>query len=120
MWPEKPIEFIALDEDRKGIHFGLWKGVQIVSVISLFINEDEAQFRKFATALSEQSNGYGTLLMRHLMTYAENLKVKKIWCNARADKTSFYEKFGMRQTSKSFIKGGINYIIMEKIFADVS
>ncbi len=52
------------------------------------------------------------------MTIACNKKIDKLWCNARADKTSFYERFGMIQTPKRFIKEGVNYIIMEKAFAN--
>ncbi len=116
MWPNKPEKYVALENDAKGIHFGLSKDSRLISVVSLFITNDGAQFRKLATEKSEQGNGYGTLLLNHLMAIITNRKIKKIWCNARADKTSFYERFGMQPTSKTFTKGGIDYIIMEKIY----
>ncbi len=115
MWPNMPLEYVILSNDNEGIHFGLSKDKTIIAVISLFIKDDSAQFRKFATKNSEQGNGYGTLLLRHLMDYVSNKKIDKLWCNARADKTSFYKKFGMLETAKTFIKGDINYIIMEKV-----
>ena len=118
MWPDKPIEFVKLNDDENGIHFGLLKDSDIISVVSLFIKDDHAQFRKFATKTSKQGNGYGSLLLDYLMTIACNKKIDKLWCNARADKTSFYERFGMIQTPKRFIKEGVNYIIMEKAFAN--
>lgn len=49
MWPDKPFDYIKLKEDESGIHYGLFIEEEMTSVISLFINNDEAQFRKFAT-----------------------------------------------------------------------
>jgi predicted GNAT family N-acyltransferase len=117
MWADKSVEFIMLLNDDEGLHYGLLKDSVIISVVSLFIKDKDAQFRKFATKVSEQGNGYGTLLLNHLMTVVREKNVKKLWCNARADKTSFYERLGMVQTPKTFTKAGIDYIIMEKIFS---
>jgi len=114
MWPNKPLEFVMLKEDAEGIHFGLWNESKLISVVSLFVKNDSAQFRKLATETSEQGKGYGTLLVKHLIAYASHLKIKKMWCNARADKTGFYKKFGMQKTRKAFCKENIEFIIMEK------
>ncbi len=115
MWPDKPIAFVILDEDKKGRHFGLFKGDALISIVSLFVKNNHAQFRKLATQSSEQGQGYGTLLLNHLMTVVLNDELDMIWCNARTDKASFYEKFGMAQTPKNFIREGIQYTIMEKV-----
>ena len=115
MWPDKPIEFVKLKNDEEGIHFGLLKDSTIVSVVSVFIKGNSAQFRKFATKISEQGNGYGSILLTHVMNVvSKDKKIDKLWCNARVDKTLFYERFGMIQTTKRFSKGDIQYIIMEK------
>jgi predicted GNAT family N-acyltransferase len=116
MWPNKPKEFVILNNDEEGLHLGLWKDANLIAVVSLFTKDRCAQFRKFATKASEQGNGYGTLLLNHLMQVISKKEIQKVWCNARADKTSFYEKFGLLQTSKSFTKEGVKYIIMEKVF----
>ncbi|MFK7972261.1 MAG: GNAT family N-acetyltransferase [Bacteroidia bacterium] len=116
MWPKKPLDFIMLENDDEGVHFGLFKDASITSVVSIFIDGNDAQFRKFATKTSEQGNGYGSLLLRHVLAYiSTKRKVEKVWCNARVDKTSFYERFGMTQTSERFTKAGIHYVIMEKV-----
>ena len=118
MWPDKPKEFVILNNDEEGLHLGLCKDSNLIAVVSLFTKDGCAQFRKFATKASEQGNGYGTLLLNHLMQVLSTKNIQKLWCNARADKTSFYEKFGMLQTSKSFTKEGVKYIIMEKVFTN--
>ncbi len=116
MWPDKEKEFVMLENDEEGIHFGLFKNEKLISVVSLFMKQGNAQFRKFATKTAEQGQGFGTLLINHLLAFVLNKEVKKLWCNARVDKTSFYEKVGMKKTLKTFDKEGIHYVIMEKSF----
>lgn len=115
MWPDHPLDFIKLPEDENGVHFGLFVSGKLVSIISLFVNGQDAQFRKFATEISEQGKGYGSQLLFHLLEYTASEKLKRVWCNARVDKTAFYKKFGFTETDSTYIKGGINFIILEKI-----
>ncbi|MFY0599927.1 MAG: GNAT family N-acetyltransferase [Cyclobacteriaceae bacterium] len=114
MWPDRPIEYVKLDEDKLGKHFGLYVGDELTSIVSLFLKDGEAQFRKFATLESQQGKGHGTRLLQYLMSELQSMNVKLIWCNARKDKTTFYERFGMAKTDKRFAKGGIDYVIMER------
>lgn len=114
MWADKPLDYVKLPNDSEGIHFGLFKNDKLVSVVSLFIVNNKAQFRKLATEIAEQGQGYASKLLARLMQEAEKQQITKIWCNARVDKTKFYQKFGMYQTDKVFTKGGIDYVIMEK------
>lgn len=114
MWPDKDLEYIKLKDDDVGLHFGLFKENQLVSVVSLFINEGECQFRKFATLQEEQGKGYGSKLLSYALKEAEDSGVKKIWCNARESKVYFYETFGLKESDRTFKKGEISYVIMEK------
>lgn len=114
MWPEKSIDYVKLEDDKDGIHFGLFNDEKLVSVVSLFITGKEAQFRKFATDPEVQGSGYGTKLLQHMLIVAQQNKVNTIWCNARADKASFYKKFGIAETDQKFSKGGIDYVMMQK------
>jgi GNAT superfamily N-acetyltransferase len=114
MWSDKPFEYIKLEDDDIGIHFGLFKESTLVSVISLFIDNEEAQFRKFATLQEEQGKGFGSELLESVLKEAKIHGVKRIWCNARKNKVDFYKKFGLQETNSSFIKEGKSYVIMEK------
>ncbi len=115
MWPDKPIDYVRIAEDDQGTHYGLFLDDKMISVISLFISNQEAQFRKFATLHEYQGQGFGTILLQEIMDIVAQKKLHKVWCNARIEKSTYYAKFGMIATEKQFIKGGIEYVIMEKI-----
>ncbi|MGD6956566.1 GNAT family N-acetyltransferase [Rossellomorea aquimaris] len=114
MWTHKDYDYIKLEDDHLAIHFGLFKEDILISVISLFINNEEGQFRKFTTVEQEQGKGYGSVLLNYVLKEAKIYGVKRIWCNARKNKVNFYKKFGLQETHSSFIKEGKSYIIMEK------
>ncbi|WP_062058785.1 GNAT family N-acetyltransferase [Sediminicola sp. YIK13] len=115
MWPDKPLDYIKLPQDHLGMHFGLFRDEELVTVASLFIIDNKAQFRKLATRTSEQGKGYGSLMLEHLLKVADSKGVEKIWCNARKEKTGFYHKMGLTETAQTFSKGNINYVVMEKM-----
>jgi len=114
MWPDKDLDYIKLKDDDLGMHFGLFKDNVLTSVVSLFINNDEGQFRKFATLQQEQGKGYGSELLHYVVQEAQSRGVKRIWCNARKNKVNFYKMFGLQESTQTFKKGNIDYIVMEK------
>ncbi|MNI87734.1 Acetyltransferase (GNAT) family protein [compost metagenome] len=81
----------------------------------MFIEGEEAQFRKFATLEQEQGKGYGSILLEYVLDIAVNRGVKRIWCNARTNKASYYAKFGLKPTGASMEKDGVSYVIMERL-----
>jgi predicted GNAT family N-acyltransferase len=113
MWPDKPIDYIKLPNDDTNIHYGLFTENKLVSIITLEIEQDQAQFRKFATLQEQQGKGFGSNLLKYVISEAKKLGVKKLWCNARQNKAPFYQKFGLKKTEKMFEKSGIWYVIME-------
>lgn len=136
MWPNKPLDYIKLADDDTGIHFGVFVVQQqeptqeelLVSVVSLFLEIDKdddngtchAQFRKLATDTAYQRRGFASRLLEHAFEFCRKAPtsgrtVKRIWCNARSNKTKFYKKFGMVETTQTFTKGGIGYVIMEHV-----
>ncbi|WP_432664928.1 GNAT family N-acetyltransferase [Wukongibacter baidiensis] len=114
MWPNEDIDFVKMENDDRGIHYGIIEDKTIVSVISLFINEGKAQFRKFATLEKRQGMGYGSKLLSYVLEEAAKLGVRYIWCNARKEKAGFYRKFGLAETEKTFKKKGNEYVVMGK------
>lgn len=116
MWPEMSFEFVQLKEDDLGIHFGLYNESKLVAIVSCFEDHNEMQFRKLATLTEEQGKGFATLLLNYIFQQAKDKDIKRIWCNARVNKKSFYEKFGLIDTKVTFFKSGQEFVIMELRF----
>lgn len=116
MWPNKPLDFVVLPNDEEGLHFGLYEKEMLVSVISLFINGNEGQFRKFATDDNFQGRGYGTKLLNHLIAEAKKLNIRSLRCNSRITAIEFYQRFRMKVASDIIRKNGKDYVMMELDF----
>lgn len=114
MYSNEPFEFVKLPDDTQGIHFGLFENNRLVTIVSLFVKNNELQFRKLATETSRQGNGYGSMMMQHIFDYAEKIFATKIWCNARVNKAKFYKKFGFVETGFTYVSTGIKFVVMEK------
>jgi predicted GNAT family N-acyltransferase len=112
MWAGKSFEDVKLPNDDSGLHFGLFRDSILLSAVSLFIENDIAQFRKFATETEEQGKGYGAKLLEYLIQECHRKDVKTLWCNARTSASGFYEKFGLKVVSDAWVKDGIEYVKM--------
>jgi len=113
MWPSQPFEYVQLEEDTKGLHFGAFVPDKLVAIVSCFIVEDEMQFRKLATLEQFQGQGIASALLHYILSLAKEKNCRRVWCNARTNKKRFYEKFGMKDTHQTFIKSKQEFTIME-------
>lgn len=114
MWPDRELEYVKLPKDEMGLHYGLFKHNKLIAVVSCFVENHQAQFRKFACLQDEQGKGYGTKLLDFLLADLAKKPVDRIFCNARVEKAGFYERYGLKKTRHHFEKGGLYYVIMEK------
>lgn len=114
--PNRSIDSIILAEDDSGQHFGLFKDAKLIAVISLFIENDVAQFRKFATETSEQNKGYGSILLNQVIEESIKNNVKNLWCNARITALGFYKKFDFEVVSEKWITNEVEYVKMQRTF----
>ncbi|ADB37064.1 GNAT family N-acetyltransferase [Spirosoma linguale] len=109
LWPDKPFDYVKVENDAEGYHFGAFREGELVAVISLFVNGTESRFRKFAARPDCQRQGIGTRLLNHVMDEARRLGAQTIWCDARLESADFYRRFGMEAVSEIFYKGPIPY-----------
>lgn len=115
LWPDKPVDYVRIDTDGEGLHYGAFRDDELVAVISLFIDGETGdsgrtvRFRKFATRPDCQRMGIGTQLMNHSIDEARRLNATVLWCDARLDAADFYRRFGMEPVSAIFYKGLIPY-----------
>lgn len=112
LWPSLDLSKCTLPDDTNGIHLGAKVNDQLVGVISVFLDHRRMQFRKFAVLPEFQRNGVGSLLVTHLLQLAADAGANEIWCYARYDAISFYNRFGFKSIGTEFLKNEIRYIVM--------
>lgn len=116
MYPDKDTEFVKLSDDDRALHIGVYEKDELVSVMSIFLHGRDVQFRKLATRNDMQGKGFASALMQWLIDYANDMKLNRLWCNARINATGFYPKFGYEETDERFSKNGYEYVVMERKF----
>ncbi|MEI3797773.1 MULTISPECIES: 1-(5-phosphoribosyl)-5-[(5-phosphoribosylamino)methylideneamino]imidazole-4-carboxamide isomerase [unclassified Chitinophaga] len=113
LYPNESLDAVKVDHDADGLHFGVFDQGQLVTVVSLFLGRDSAQFRKLATAPAAQGKGFGKAILAHLVDICKKEKIKLLWCNARDTAVTFYDRLGYTTKGDYFIKGGITFVRME-------
>jgi predicted GNAT family N-acyltransferase len=112
MYPEKNLDFVKLENDTEGTHFGLYYNQKLTGIVSLFNDGDIYQLRKLAILQEAQGFGLGKNLMNHVIEYCQIQKAAKLWCNARVNVKEFYFLLGFKETETKFFKDGYDFIIM--------
>ncbi|WP_291909687.1 1-(5-phosphoribosyl)-5-[(5-phosphoribosylamino)methylideneamino]imidazole-4-carboxamide isomerase [Chitinophaga sp. CB10] len=113
LYPNETLQAVKVEGDDDGLHFGVYEGTQLVTVVSLFIQGPEAQFRKLATHPACQGRGYGKAILAHITDFCRANGVKTLWCNARNTAVSFYEQLGYRTVGDYFTRQGIVFVKMQ-------
>lgn len=113
LWPNKPPEYCHLKDDEDGLHFGAFTDGILVSVASVYIHQNKARLRKFATDAKYQNQGIGSKMMVHIIKSIKGPHVAYFWCDARETALEFYKRFGMRESSERFYKADVSYFKME-------
>lgn len=113
MYPDHPFDFVKLENDFDGIHFGIYENHNLTGVVSLFIEGNVGQLRKLAILPEAQGKGLGNQLMEYLIDFCRVQKLSKLWCNARVNAKEFYVKFGFHETDKIYTADGFDFVIME-------
>ncbi|BAV08153.1 Acetyltransferase (GNAT) domain-containing protein [Filimonas lacunae] len=114
MYPSFTIDEVKLADDATGLHMGVYEADTPVSVVSVFIKNQQLQFRKFATLTTLQGKGYGKALLSHVMQLAQQQQCTAVWCNARVSAAPFYQRFGMQPVGEQWQQHGHEFVKMEK------
>ena len=120
LWPDKPLDYVKVENDADGYHFGVFRESDLIAVISLFVKGSVSRFRKFAVRPDWQGQGVGTALLNHVITEATRLGATTLWCDARLEAADFYRRFGMEPISDIFYKGPIPYAKFSRNLSDIN
>ena len=112
MYPNLLLTEQKVDTDQESLHLGLKLKNEIVAVISLYEQDGQLQFRKFATLQDLQGKGIGSYLMKYVFELAESRGCKSVWCNARLNALGFYQKFQMQPFGEKWFEKGFEFIKM--------
>ena len=113
LWPSKPPEFCHIDGDTEGVHFGVFVNEVLICVASVYVQQNKARLRKFATNEHYQNQGVGSKLLEHMINYFKDSKIECFWCDARETALGFYKRFGMSKCGERFYKEDVPYFKME-------
>lgn len=113
LWPNQPPEYCYVDGDESGQHFGAYIDDKLICVASIYLAENRARLRKFATDASYQNRGLGSAMLRYIMSSLREAGVEYLWCDARESALGFYQRFDMYKSSERFYKKDVPYFKME-------
>lgn len=113
MYPDKEIKQMELANDFDGVHFGIYHEYELTGVVSLFEQENLAQFRKMAVLPEAQGKGFGKQLLLYVIDYCKQQKIETLWCNARTSAVEFYKKIGFATIGEPYLQNQLEYIKME-------
>ncbi|RAJ87642.1 phosphoribosylformimino-5-aminoimidazole carboxamide ribotide isomerase [Chitinophaga dinghuensis] len=113
LYPNESLAAVMVEGDDDGLHFGVYEGTQLVTVVSLFIKGPEAQFRKLATLPACQGRGYAKAILAHVSDICLHHGVKTLWCHARESAATFYNRLGYSKVGDYFTKNGIVFVKMQ-------
>ncbi len=116
MWPDHPIDFVKIPGEEDAHHFGIFFESRLIACVSLFQHKNHWKFRKLATLPNFQGQGYGGSLIKFIKDYVNTNQGTILTCDARLEKTAFYEKFGFKKEGDPFLKYGKPYQKMELKF----
>jgi len=119
LWPDKTPSFCQVQGDETAAHYGAYCDDELVSVASVYIDDNRARLRKFATLSEYQGQGIGSRVITHLLTELKAANIEYFWCDARRSAVGFYQKFGLEAQGDEFFKSGIPYFKMEVRVSDL-
>ncbi|MES0869704.1 GNAT family N-acetyltransferase [Pseudovibrio sp. SCP19] len=110
LWPDSPIERVMVPEDHQALHIGAFEEENLIGVGSFFFDLPSVRLRKLAVLPEKQGCGIGSNLIRFAASQPELQKADSIWCDARKDAASFYQRLGFQIEGDSFEKFGVSYL----------
>lgn len=114
LWPDKPPQFCYIDEDPDAMHFAIKVNNKLVCVASIYITENKARLRKFATLPEYQGMGVGSFLLSGIVEYLKAINIIYLWLDARESAVSFYQRLDFSCFGERFYKSGVSYRKMHK------
>ncbi|QWE15885.1 GNAT family N-acetyltransferase [Polynucleobacter sp. AP-Nino-20-G2] len=103
-----PEEMELDDQDPKAHHALVYSGRQCVGTARLIeLTAHQSQIGRMAVLKSHRSQGYGTMLIKALITLGKELGVSQFILHAQLSAIPFYEQFGFVPLGDAYDEAGI-------------
>ena len=112
------------DNDKTTLHYGLFHNKNLVSGLTLIsenkIDSKRCQIRGMFTVKKYERMGYGSLLIKLLLSELRSRKVNQVWCNSRISAVDFYKKNKFKKVGKIFniVKIGKHLKMIKNIYEE--
>lgn len=113
LWPNKAPEFCHVDGDEEALHYGAFINNELVCVASVYLSDDKARLRKFATDNHFQNQGIGSRMLAFIIDSLKGTQAITFWCDARESALGFYRRFEMQTCGERFYKADVAYFKMQ-------
>jgi GNAT superfamily N-acetyltransferase len=113
LWPDHSADFSRVPGDESAIHLGAFIDRELVSVLSLFTENNTMRLRKFATDPNWQNCGIGGAMITEALDLAQKSGITRLWLSARETAVPFYKRFGLKPYGEREIKEGEPYRKMQ-------
>ncbi|ACS84320.1 GNAT family N-acetyltransferase [Musicola paradisiaca] len=118
LWPQHEPSYSRVEGDEQAQHYGAYRDDTLVSCLSVFeVSDGVCQIRKFATDHDDQRQGYGSLLMAHVLESVRERGIRRVTLNARLSASPFYARFGFAAAGPVTLKADIEYVVMQVTLA---
>src|SRR3989338_1137517 len=74
--------------------------------------KNKAKLERIAVIKKYRGRGFGKIIMKYLIWYCKNRKVKEIYFHSQYYIKDFYRRFGFKTRGKPFMEAGIMHIEM--------
>ena len=112
LWPNKTPDFCKIEGDESAHHYGAFINDKLVCVASIYIENQSARLRKFATLTNYQGKGIGSKVLALILQELTDIDITYFWCDARTSALDFYQRFGLQKEGICFEKSGVDYYKM--------
>ena len=102
---------VEYEYEEESVHYLLLDNGNPVSTARWRLTPEGIKLERFATMPDERGKGYGTRLLRTILTDVLSDK-KKIYLHSQVISTGFYEKYGFVKTGQSFTEAGLEHFMM--------
>ena len=107
-----PVQMEIDEYDNEADHFLMIDNGIPIATARLFICKDTAKLGRIAVKKECRNKGYGTILCKNIIKYAQDKNCQRIELDAQLQGISFYTKMGFVSEGSPFEDAGIMHIRM--------